>query len=172
MLYNHKEIKGRAVALPIGSLEDRPEGPAALDTLMAAATACEASRLCGVAVTPPMSFGYSPMHRRWAGLSRETLALVVTEVIASLMKRMGASAVIVVDGHYGHKGVVGKAAEAIGAGYVNVWDIITSKGFTSFEDYLRFEEIAAREIASDDPGILSEIIKEAAEIICSLARGQ
>ncbi len=171
MLYNHREVRRKAVALPIGSFEDRPEGPAALDTLMAVAAACEASTLCGLVVTPPMSFGYSPMHKRWAGLSRESLTLVVAEVVTSLKKRMGAPRVVIVDGHYGHKDVVRGVAEALGAKYVNVWDVITSKGFAGFEDSLRFEEIAAKEIASNDPTILTEVIRETATLICSLARG-
>lgn len=170
MLYNHSEIVGEAVALPIGSFEDRPVGPAALDTLMAAAAACEASRVCGVAVTPPMSFGYSPMHKRWAGLSREALTLFVAEVVTSLIKRVGASKVIIVDGHYGHKDVVKKVADALGAPYVNVWDVVTVKGFKGFREYLRFEGLAAREIVSEDPGVLAEVIGEVAKLICSLSR--
>lgn len=169
MLYSHKEMRKRAVVLPIGSLEDRPEGPAALDTLMAVAAACEASKLCGVAVTPPMSFGYSPKHRRWAGLRRGTLAIVITEVVTRLKESMMVPRVVIVDGHYGHKEVVSGAAMAAGAYYVNLWDVIVSEGITTPDEYEEFERTVAAEIAEEDARVLKRAIDAVARIICSLA---
>lgn len=170
MLYNHKEIKGSPVIVPVGSLEDRPIGPAALDTLMAVAAACLASNLCGLAVTPPLSFGYSPVHKRWAGLSRESLALVMTEILTSLLKRMGASMIVVIDGHYGHKEVAWNVANALGIGYVNIWDIAVMKGFVSFEDFMRFEELVTESLGGKDHDEVIDVIRSTAEEACRLIK--
>lgn len=167
LLWGHREARGRAVLLPVGSLEDRPRGPVVLDTLLALLVSCIAAAGLDALVAWPLGYGYSPLHRRWAGpRSPEALRSLVEDVVAGLLG-MGAALVVVVDGHYGHRDLVRGAAAASGAGYVNAWEaIIEETGARSLGEQLRLEEELWGSISA---GRLHPLLLRAAERVAAEA---
>ncbi len=167
LLWGHREARGRVLLLPVGSLEDRPRGPVALDTLLALLVSCLAAEELDALVAWPLGYGYSPLHKRWAGpRSPEALGRLVAEIVEGL-QGMGASAVVVVDGHYGHRGAVRAAAAAAGAGYVNAWEaLIEETRARSLGEQLRLEEELWETLAS---GRLHPLLRSAAERVAGEA---
>ncbi len=133
--------RARLVLLPLGSYEDRDTGPMVLDTLFALVSACTASKQCGALVAWPLGYGYSPAHRYWAGLGPGLLRETVSSIIEGLRRASPGAVIVVVDGHYGHRGVVEGAAESSGALYFNTWSYaIREAGLSSLAEQFWFEE--------------------------------
>jgi len=170
LLSTHRDVRGSAIIVPVGSYEDRPTGPAALDTFLALIVACEAGKRCGASVTPPLSFGHSPYHRAWAGMSREVLAAAFAEIVFTAKKLLRAERVVVVDGHYGNKPVLERVAAAMGAAYLNMWDIISASGYRSSESMMRFEELLTEHIISGGRPEVEEVVERAVGSVCSAIR--
>jgi len=147
LLWSHRDAKGKVILLPVGSLEDRPLGPAQLDTLLATMVSVEASlNNPGCLVALPVAYGYSPAHRKKVEVQPIILLRFVEDVIRGFY-RLGASNVIVVDGHYGHRNLVGSAAFIARANYINLWSIVTkvTQSYT-FEEQLELEKRIVRSI--------------------------
>jgi hypothetical protein len=143
MLYGYQELHGALVLLPLGSFEDHEDLPVVLDTLLATETACRVAEKCAALVAWPLGYGFSPVHWYSVSLGEDEVARLVLGVANGLYS-MGASRVIVVDGHYGHREAVMRATAPRGIGYVNVWDILSELGIDSFKKQIGFERELAK----------------------------
>lgn len=170
LLSSHREVRGSVLIVPVGSFEDRPTGPAALDTFLALMVACEVGRRCGATVTPPLSFGHSPSHKAWAGLSREVLGAAMAEIVFTARRFMRAGKVVIVDGHYGNKPVLEQVAKAMGVQYINVWDVVADSGYGSGEAMMRFERLVAEYVGGGERPEVEEVIERVVRSVCSLIR--
>ncbi|MFB6360527.1 MAG: creatininase family protein [Halobacteriales archaeon] len=104
--------------LPVGSTEQHgPHAPLSTDTLNAAAVA-EAGVAAfdeAVVLSPPIPYGISAEHRRFAGtcwLSPDTFRAVVREAVESLISH-GWRRVVVVNGHGGNIDALREVAAAV-----------------------------------------------------------
>ena len=140
----HREIVGRPVLIPLGSFENRPWGPMVLDTLLALAIACRASRVCGCAILWSIGYGYSPVHRLWLGPGPDELRLVLRRIAEQVVERLRSREAVVLDGHYGHRDVAAGTAKALGLGYLNVWDVVIELGYRELEQQDRAREADRR----------------------------
>ncbi|WP_367657980.1 creatininase family protein [Streptomyces sp. TG1A-8] len=95
----------RIAVLPVGSFEQHgPYLPLATDTLVASAVAREIAAAHPVRLLPPVTVSCSHEHAAWPGtvsISSVTLHAVVRDIAASL-RRSGADALVVVNGHGGN----------------------------------------------------------------------
>jgi creatinine amidohydrolase/Fe(II)-dependent formamide hydrolase-like protein len=169
MLYGYRELHGALVLLPLGSFEDHEDLPVILDTLLATETACRVAEKCAALVAWPLGYGFSPVHRCSVSLGEDEVARLVLDVASGLYS-MGASRVIVVDGHYGHREAVMRATAPRGIGYVNVWDILSWFGLDSFEKQIGFERELAKcfveNKCSTTTTVLDSIAKKITEEKC------
>ena len=140
LLYDHRAILGSTVLLPVGSFEDHFEEPMVLDTLLALEVSCRAADICDALVAWPIGYSFSPGHARSVSLDEDMVGRLVGLVVEGL-GRLGASRVVVVDGHYGHRVVVERVSASRGALYVNVWDLLVEEGFETFEKQVLFERM-------------------------------
>ncbi len=109
------------VILPVGSVEQHGlHIPLGCDTIIPERLAVRtAERLAGeplVLVLPPLWYGYSPHHMRFAGtitLNAETLIEIVCQVCDSVL-RHGIRRVVVLNGHGGNISAMDLAATRIG----------------------------------------------------------
>ena len=105
------------VVVTIGSCEQHAYLSLATDVLVPQAIAREACRATGVLAAPALPFGVSPYFSAYPGtisLRPETLAIVVREVIGSLLAQ-GFRRILVNNGHGGNSGVVAPVLVEIGA---------------------------------------------------------
>jgi creatinine amidohydrolase len=98
--------RGGAVALlPIGSFEQHGlHLPLTTDTVVACTIAAELATVYPVRRLPPLTISCSHEHAAWPGtvsISATTLAAVVRDVAASV-RRAGATALVLVNGHGGN----------------------------------------------------------------------
>ncbi len=149
LLYGYRELRGAVVLLPVGSFEDHFEEPMVLDTLLAFEISCRVAKQCGWLVAWPLGYSFSPEHRYSVSLDEDLDAALVAWVAGSLL-RLGASRVIVVDGHYGHRVALEHVAKTRGLGYINVWDALTSMGYSSFDEQVGFEKAFAGYLRNGD----------------------
>lgn len=164
LFYGHKSMRNAKVYLPVGSFEDHNDLPVILDTMLALDIACRAAEYCEGLVAWPIGYGYSPFHKWSVSLEPSLLGKLVSTAIDGLYAA-GAKLVIVVDGHYGHKEIVSKAATR--ARYVNVWDLLREYGIKSFEEQLEFENKYAAHI-SERNDTINMLLERAARMLCSL----
>ena len=149
LLYSYKELRGAVVLLPVGSFEDHFEEPMVLDTLLAFEASCRAAKRCGWLVAWPLGYSFSPEHRYSISIDEDLDASLISWIAGSLL-RLGANRVIVVDGHYGHRAALERVAKVRGFGYINVWDVLISIGYSSFNEQVRFEKAFAKYLRSGD----------------------
>jgi creatinine amidohydrolase len=105
--------------LPIGSLEQHGgHMPLGTDTMLANAV-CEAAAeqlSPHVLLLPPLWYGFSPHHMRYAGsvtLGTETLTRLISDIVASLVGH-GIRRLVLVNGHGGNSDLVGATVAALG----------------------------------------------------------
>jgi len=125
---------------------------------------CIIARRCGGLLAWPLGYGYSPIHRRWAGPRSPRLLVELLRDVLEGLKTFKPSRILVVDGHYGHQSHTAAAAAKAGAAYINVWSILETLGVREWSQQLRFEEEYARELDAppDRPGGASRLVEEAA----------
>ena len=163
------------VILPLGSLEDHGSLPAQLDTLLAVHASCILAGRCNGLLAWPLGYGYSPIHRYWSGPGSGELLEELLEDILHGLRGMGASKLVVVDGHYGHREAARRAAKRAGALYLNVWELM--RDLDSWEKQLRFEEMYAQlllggEGGRESPGrVVEEAMERAYEALAPLCGG-
>ncbi|BEP16879.1 hypothetical protein PYJP_02310 [Pyrofollis japonicus] len=169
MLYGYRELRGALVLLPLGSFEDHEDLPMVLDTLLATETACRAAEKCAALVAWPLGYGFSPMHKYSVSLDEDEVARLVLGITSSLYS-IGASRVIVIDGHYGHREAVMRATAPRGISYVNVWDVLSKLGLNSFDKQIGFERELAKcfneNKCNNTSLILDSVAKKIAEEKC------
>jgi creatinine amidohydrolase len=105
------------VVVTVGSCEQHAYLSLATDVLVPQAIAREACRTEGVLAAPALPFGVSPYFCAYPGtisLRPETLAIVVREVIGSLLAH-GFRRVLVNNGHGGNSGVLAPVLVEIGS---------------------------------------------------------
>ena len=107
------------VLLPLGSVEQHGHHMAVgTDTMLAHAVAVAAvGRVTRRAVVlPPLWYGLSPHHTRFAGtvtLSAEVMLRLAEEIVASVVAQ-GFTRVLIVNGHGGNRGVIDVLATTLG----------------------------------------------------------
>jgi creatinine amidohydrolase len=105
--------------LPIGSVEQHGvHMPLGTDTMLANRVCEAAARQLApnAMVLPPLWYGFSPHHMRFAGsitLGAETLTRLISEIVASLV-RHGFCRLVLVNGHGGNADLLGAAVAALG----------------------------------------------------------
>lgn len=160
LLYGFRSIRGAGVVVPIGSFEDHFEEPMILDTLLALEIGCRVAEACNWLVAWPLGYGFSPGHRYSVSLGEDLVARLVLHVADSL-KRLGATRVVVIDGHYGHSVGLGNAVRSRGYEYVNVWDELIHIGYSSFDEQVLFEKLFSKYLRGGEP-IVAEILDRVA----------
>ena len=165
LLYGYRELRGAIVLLPVGSFEDHFEEPMVLDTLLAFEVSCRIARRCGWRVAWPLGYSFSPEHRYSVSLDEDLDASIVSWIAGSFL-RLGASRVVVVDGHYGHRVALERVAGTRGFGYINVWDALIGMGYSSFNKQLHFEKIFARYLRNGDKQV-EEILSHLSAMLAS-----
>jgi len=165
LLYNYREVRGAVVLLPVGSFEDHFEEPMVLDTLLAFDASCRVARGCGWLVAWPLGYSFSPEHRYSISLDEDLDASLISWIASSFL-RLGASRVIVVDGHYGHRAALERVAESRGLDYINVWDVLTSMGYSSFDEQVSFEKAFAKYLRSRDKQV-EETMTRLSDVLAS-----
>jgi creatinine amidohydrolase len=129
--------------LPIGSMEQHGKHmPLGTDTMLANGVCEAAARQLApnVMVLPPLWYGFSPHHMRFAGsvtLGPETLMRLISDIVGSLV-RHGFRRLVLVNGHGGNADLLGAAVAALGHEHHGMARIA---GLTYFR-------LAAHEIAS------------------------
>ena len=167
LYWGHREARGRTLVLPVGSIEDRPTGPMALDTLLALATACLAAGQQGWLIAWPLGYGYSPAHRYWAGpRSIALLERLIGDIVSSLLS-LEPRCLLVLDAHLGHEHTVRKAAEGSGAVYANLWRLLERLGLRGWSRQLGFEAEAWRMLRE---GRVHPLLVKAAERLADTCR--
>ena len=167
LLYGYRELRGAVVLLPVGSFEDHFEEPMVLDTLLAFEVSCRLARRCGWLVAWPLGYAFSPEHRYSVSLDEDLDASLVAWIAGSLL-RLGASRVIVVDGHYGHRVALEHVAKTRGFGYINVWDTLISMGYSSFDKQVGFEKAFAEYLRNENKHVEETLSRLSAVLVSRL----
>ena len=172
LVWSHREARDRLVILPLGSLEDRPTGPAQLDTLLALAASCRLAARCDALLAWPLGYGYSPMHRRWSGPRQPRLLEELLVDILQGLRGMGARRLLVVDGHLGHMEHAARAAGAAGAAYISLWRLLEAwGGLREWSEQLGYEKLLSTTLPRGVlPPPLPRILERAASSICGARR--
>ncbi|MDF2991135.1 MAG: creatininase family protein [Microbacterium sp.] len=109
---------GRVAVLPFGALEQHgPHLPLSTDTLQADAVARRLAERLDAALLPPIPLGNTWSNESLPGtvsLSAETVTAVCADAAASL-ERMGLALLVVVNGDFGNRLPLQRAAEAAAA---------------------------------------------------------
>ncbi len=118
--------------VPVGSLEQHgPHLPINTDTVIACEVAKRAVQRVGVAVSPPISFGFSVEHQNYPGtisLSAESFMNVVQDVCKSLVYH-GFRKIVLLNAHGGNTGILTAILQSIRSEYnvtvslVSIWGL-------------------------------------------------
>lgn len=137
-------VDGLTAVLPLGALEQHgPHLPLTTDTVLAEGVARRIVQSTGGLLLPALAFGEAWSAEGWAGtisISADTLAAAVTDIGRGL-KRGGFAGLVTVNGHFGNRAAIARAAEAL-SGDLPVLAL----------DYPGLEEAAARFCVSAPAG--------------------
>ena len=170
LLYPIDSIKRRWLLIPLGSFEDREDGPMALDTLIALEVCCRASVKCHTAILWPLGVGYSPKHIHSIELSPSTLRAAITSIVRSARERLRAK-VLLVDGHIGHRDIVWGVAEVEGVSYINVWELLMREGYDSWTKQMEFEKDFTACLKGENCDKVDLLLDKLADSICHHIKG-
>ncbi len=136
---------GLLAILPIGAMEQHGAHlPLMTDTMLAQGVAARIARGCDALLLPAIPYGDAWTAEGWAGtlsLSPETLRAVVEDLGRGL-QRMGATGLVTINGHFGNREPIGRAARTL-----------SELGFPVLHlDYPRLEAIAAEVVESKPAG--------------------
>ena len=108
--------RGLVAVLPVGALEQHgPHLPLATDTILAEGLARQIAEKVDGWLLPAVSYGEAWTAEGWAGtlsLSADTLVAVVEDLGRGL-KRMGLRGLVTVNGHFGNREPIGRAARRL-----------------------------------------------------------
>ncbi len=132
--------RGRAVLVPVGSLEDHGPLPLGLDTKIAERVAC-AVKDC--LVSPSINYSFSPEHPHSVSIPLSVLSEYLVQLTKQLYKLTSMPVVYVV-AHKGAVPVVQAAVmesfkESIKSAALDLWGVIESLGYKSFKEQCRAE---------------------------------
>ncbi len=132
--------KGKAVLVPVGSLEDHGPLPLGLDTKIAERVACA---IDGCFVSPSINYSFSPEHPNSVTIPLSILAEYLVQLTKQLHK-LTVMPIIYVVAHKGAVPIVQAAVmesfkEGVRSAALDLWGVIESLGYKSFKDQCRAE---------------------------------
>ncbi len=155
------DARASTVIVPLGSLEDRPWGPAALDCILALLAACGAARSCGVRVAPPLCYTLHDHLHEWSASLQPRTLLEALHSIAESFSRLRARMVLL-NAHEGNRWLL----EASGFPAIHLWDLVARLGYRGWGEQVRFEKMVARLLREDATGELEVLGARLGGLLC------
>ncbi len=140
----------------MGSVEDRPWGPAALDCVLASEVACRAAERCGVLAAPPLCYGLWDETHSWGLYAEPGVLRALLESIAGWASRLG-SRLVVLNAHVGNRVLEGLTRVE----WIDVWRLLEGEGVAGWEEQVRLEKMIAR-------GEAGELLDRVAGRVCEM----
>ncbi len=160
------DARAATIIVPLGSVEDRPWGPAPLDCLLALLAACGAMRSCGARVAPPLCYTlHDPLHEWSASLQARTLIETLASITESF-SRLGAR-VVLLNAHEGNRWLL----EAFDLPVIHLWDLVARLGYRGWGEQVRFEKMVSQLLRRGSADELEELGARLGGLLCEELAG-
>ncbi len=132
--------KGKAVLVPVGSLEDHGPLPLGLDTKIAERVACSVKDCL---VSPSINYSFSPEHPHSVSIPLSVISEYLVQLTRQLYE-LTSMPVIYVVAHKGAVPVVQAAVmesfkDGVRSAALDLWGVVESLGYKSFKEQCRAE---------------------------------